>query len=551
VYVTLHHPWSSKAVDGDAFYPNGVDQPAWQDPAAVDPALGVPASGPGSEPLNALNLDARGGGDKDSPVWRLRLAGQIVRLDAPLNNQAGTNEFWSDPLKSGSNRQVSPDSTICVFGESKRPTNGTVNVDEAFPAKAFPASSQLKIDMQGSSPANLTPGSAATVTIILERLADPMQKFAAGTNDYVEVDRMDGLTVVDRTLNPLALPPVPLEPYIKRDRKIDASTAGTFWKQDYRDDPESTSTKSVSIEKPTASPRVASMPWLNRPYISVAELALVPPWDSSKLLFEYSGFTGNGMLSELAAILGDPPDFLANLFESVAVPTRFAGIATTIDEYPVGQSPLQVSTAKADYDPGLAQLPINQLTGYREPGRVNLNTVVDQRVWEATVLRGGTSVTGTSTLTTGINLKTFRTAWTKSTFGRPTATKIAPATSALQLLSLNGEEPASPIFVDPDVPNAPTADSNYPGPDPAGNPQFKYLTAGRIANVATTRSHVFAIWVTVGFFDPVTGQELGADTGDVRRHRGFYIFDRSIPVAYETGKDHNVRDAILVRRIIQ
>jgi hypothetical protein len=37
----------------------------------------------------------------------------------------------------------------------------------------------------------------------------------------------------------------------------------------------------------------------------------------------------------------------------------------------------------------------------------------------------------------------------------------------------------------------------------------------------------------------------------VKRNRGFYIFDRSIPVAYERGKDHNVRDAVLLRRIIQ
>jgi hypothetical protein len=62
---------------------------------------------------------------------------------------------------------------------------------------------------------------------------------------------------------------------------------------------------------------------------------------------------------------------------------------------------------------------------------------------------------------------------------------------------------------------------------------------------------VFAVWVTIGFFDPDTDQELGTDTGDVQRHRGFFIFDRSIPVAYETGKDHNVRDAIVLRRIIQ
>ena len=44
---------------------------------------------------------------------------------------------------------------------------------------------------------------------------------------------------------------------------------------------------------------------------------------------------------------------------------------------------------------------------------------------------------------------------------------------------------------------------------------------------------------------------MGSDTGEVRRYRGFYIFDRSIPVGYQTGVDHNIEDAILLRRIIQ
>jgi hypothetical protein len=37
----------------------------------------------------------------------------------------------------------------------------------------------------------------------------------------------------------------------------------------------------------------------------------------------------------------------------------------------------------------------------------------------------------------------------------------------------------------------------------------------------------------------------------VQRNRGFFIIDRSIPVAYEQGKNHNVRDTIRLRRIIQ
>ena len=43
-------------------------------------------------------------------------------------------------------------------------------------------------------------------------------------------------------------------------------------------------------------------------------------------------------------------------------------------------------------------------------------------------------------------------------------------------------------------------------------------------------------------------QEVGADTGEIARHRAFYIFDRTIPVGYERGADDDVEKAILLRR---
>jgi hypothetical protein len=55
--------------------------------------------------------------------------------------------------------------------------------------------------------------------------------------------------------------------------------------------------------------------------------------------------------------------------------------------------------------------------------------------------------------------------------------------------------------------------------------------------------------VTVGFFD-AAGNEYGSDTGAIQRYRGFYIYDRSIPVGFSPGKDYNVRDGIMLRRII-
>jgi hypothetical protein len=45
--------------------------------------------------------------------------------------------------------------------------------------------------------------------------------------------------------------------------------------------------------------------------------------------------------------------------------------------------------------------------------------------------------------------------------------------------------------------------------------------------------------------------EMGSDTGEIKRHRAFYIYDRSIPVAFERGKDHNIADGILLKRFIE
>ena len=47
------------------------------------------------------------------------------------------------------------------------------------------------------------------------------------------------------------------------------------------------------------------------------------------------------------------------------------------------------------------------------------------------------------------------------------------------------------------------------------------------------------------------GIEKGSDTGEVTRHRAFYIIDRSIPVAFEPGVNHNVDNAILLRRYLE
>ena len=46
-------------------------------------------------------------------------------------------------------------------------------------------------------------------------------------------------------------------------------------------------------------------------------------------------------------------------------------------------------------------------------------------------------------------------------------------------------------------------------------------------------------------------RELGSDTGKVERHRGFAIFDRTLPVGFLRGENMNVNDAFLVKHMIE
>jgi hypothetical protein len=137
-----------------------------------------------------------------------------------------------------------------------------------------------------------------------------------------------------------------------------------------------------------------------------------------------------------------------------------------------------------------------------------------------------------------------------------------------------------------------------PHVDGERNSYFYYQPMTRLGNLVTNRSGVFAVWITVGYFevepapnwnDPnptvrqnlqarfggdgapnsaatraalalynrvypdgyMLGKEVGSDTGDVDRHRGFYIIDRTEEVGFKPGEDLNVEKTIRLRRRIE
>ena len=87
------------------------------------------------------------------------------------------------------------------------------------------------------------------------------------------------------------------------------------------------------------------------------------------------------------------------------------------------------------------------------------------------------------------------------------------------------------------------------------NPYVANSAASKLVNLTTDQSHVFAVRVTIGYFeyDAATGlgAEYGLDEGKARRHRAFYVIDRSVPAAYQEGQDMNTDNCILIRRIIE
>ncbi|MEQ8849125.1 hypothetical protein [Botrimarina sp.] len=135
-----------------------------------------------------------------------------------------------------------------------------------------------------------------------------------------------------------------------------------------------------------------------------------------------------------------------------------------------------------------------------------------------------------------------------------------------------------------------------PSLDTERNPLHRYSPIQQMAGQATTRSGVYAVWITIGFFEVTParenpriveryfadlannvfagntdemraraeamfhsvypggwtlGRELDFDTGQNRRHRGFYIVDRTRPVAFRPGEDANADEAVLLRRRIE
>jgi large repetitive protein len=113
---------------------------------------------------------------------------------------------------------------------------------------------------------------------------------------------------------------------------------------------------------------------------------------------------------------------------------------------------------------------------------------------------------------------------------------------------------------DPDTATPPNGDMRQ-------HPYFRTEILQKVMNLTTTRSHQFAVWITVGFVEvtrrgnpqlaiPDTlGQELRLPSGETRRFRSFFVIDRSRAFGFNCPwpgvGTNDFRDCVVYRRQIE
>ncbi|MDO4585078.1 MAG: hypothetical protein Q4D62_13365 [Planctomycetia bacterium] len=306
--------------------------------------------------------------------------------------------------------------------------------------------------------------------------------------------------------------------------------------------------------------------WMNRAPISPMELLNVTYCSNARLLANIKMDTEKKEVSfkNENGLTGHLPEFVSSSTDIVSEVNRSIPIA--IFHYlrvpsPQTVTPMVLNRSSVEGEDSLSwgtdkTLPFGCYSMFREPGRINVNTIYSQDILEALLGRTITQAEwstfisyrgGTASSTEEISDSSGDGEFTVSTPFRTTYN--------------SDTEGVGHSIWECDVfkPFAETLDTD--SLNPQYHPYMRFRNCYRAANLATTRSNVFAVWITMGLIEcnsdgtlmSMDGKyvELGNDTGNIKRYRAFYIIDRSIPVGFEQGKNHNVDRTILLRRYLQ
>ena len=458
--------------------------------------------------------------------------------------------------------------------------------------------------------------------IYLQRLADPTRGYNATTNPYRTVDTAPIQLYVFNGVgqgDPLVTNPTRIASVQRGDNPL--TGAGYFWHtESWPTNPPSTAADTTHVfgrtlqhslgylntafgttgtryagtpaaymgAPATPAKRFPWLTWNNRPFVGPLELMLVPCQSSSQLLTNYAappgdlfahitGTTGHHLLNFFDDVQNSSA-YLQRIFDYVDVPSRFVGTQTELPVQTFKLNPYD-ATGREQALMSFFHPPFNQVSNYREPGRININTIPSDdagfsssAVWAGLLNdpTGAATPTWQSVIQNVIGASTFNpdspTFFAKpfrSSGGAPLMLPGGSHNIALQKYEvsqtlLRSTDPTNtnkqPLFAFTGIRattsrvRAPTSASTH-----AASEQHDDDAEQRLCDL----DHDRLLRSQLGqpdliHHDGITLEaELGSDTGEVTRHRAFYIYDRTIPVGFEPGQDHNFKEGLLISRFLE
>ncbi len=343
-------------------------------------------------------------------------------------------------------------------------------------------------------------------------------------------------------------------------------------------------------------------PWLvhlNRPFANPFELLQVPSSSPSRRFVEFSSGLGTFLPAGANSVYnnGQPQNLRApfmhlnNFFHSDASVANSPQWHRLLDYVEV---PSPYTGAERWYNPanfgaaGLFRPPFNKMSRFRDPGLININTIFDSEVWSSAIGQ----FPGMNTQPFVDKVSRSRRGFTGGPLGltdgsgnpiptlfgnpfRPSDAADLMPNIAVSGVPMRRATPVESTLLrpDPDTATQPLFDNQgatQVHQDARRNAYFRYQALQKLGNTFTTHSNVFAVWMTIGYFEVednvqggVTvvnaahpdglrlGPEIGADSGEIRRHRFFSIIDRSVPVGYVHGQKLNTDNCVQLRRMIE
>ena len=304
----------------------------------------------------------------------------------------------------------------------------------------------------------------------------------------------------------------------------------------------------------TTTRPILHFPWNDAPLMNTGELMLVPSTAPGRWSVEYHDSAidySSGGESRTKNFFGDSP----------GDPLRFGydNRSPYWDWTSDGNSPRLSMNRLFEYVhvPSLfsgARFP-NAIAGMREPGKMNLNTL-NEAGWEALQ-------SGRNHFPAYESFNEYRRRVMSPNLSQEAGKKF-PSSLAVLL----DFERSNNAFLD----------------NQADHPYTVLENLMRLSDVTTTRSNVFAVWITVGYFQVekfsnpaglrdkypelthinsqalfdavypdgyVLGPELGYSNRTHRRHRAFYLIDRSTYVEYHRGDTEHYKNVIIAETMLE